>query len=113
MRRLLGVLFGALGLGALLRRRRATLAPSPAADLREKLTASRVAPPPPPMPPMPAPDTQPPPDPVPDEPPAADEAPPVEDEPEPDPEPDPDADRRSEVHDRARRAIDELREPGP
>jgi hypothetical protein len=44
VKRLLGVVFGALGLGALLRRRRAAVAPSPADDLREKLAAAKSAP---------------------------------------------------------------------
>jgi hypothetical protein len=98
VKRLLGLVVGGLGLGALLRRRRAP-ASSPADDLRERLAAAKS-------------------DPVS----ASADAPaavePVSDtshtpEPEPaaDEESDPlSADRRAQVHERARRAIDELRE---
>ncbi|MGN6796902.1 MAG: hypothetical protein ACTHKS_02000 [Gaiellaceae bacterium] len=79
MKRLLVLLLGSLGLRAFLRRHRspATLAPSPADDLRAKLDATRAP-----------------------EPAAA---------PEPEPEP-PAGDRRTDVHARARAAMDELKE---
>jgi hypothetical protein len=80
VKRLLALLIGALGVGALLRRRRSTetVAPSPADDLRAKLAETRT----------------------------------VEPGPEPEVEPvrpDPAA-RRADVHERARRTIDELRD---
>ena len=75
MKRLFAVVLGALGLGALLKRRRAPDAavdPAPVEDLRAKLAESRT--------------------------------------PEPEPEAEPDvADRRADVHERARQAIDELK----
>jgi hypothetical protein len=76
VKRLLALLIGALGVGALLRRRRSAepVAPSPADDLRAKLAETRTA------------------------------------EPEPEPvRPDPAA-RRADVHEQARRTIDELRD---
>lgn len=83
MKRLLALVAGGLGLGALLRRRRyhpaAELGPSPADDLRAKLAETRNA---------------------------ASEEEPATDEPE-SPTADVD-DRRRSVHDRARDAIDEL-----
>jgi len=79
VKRLLALLVGGLGLGALLRRRRtAELAPSPAEDLRAKLAEAR----------------------------STVEAQ-VEDAAEPETTVD---DRRADVHARARRAIDELRD---
>ena len=74
MKRLFAVVLGALGLGALLKRRRPAPAvePEPVEDLRAKLAETRA--------------------------------------PEPEPEPEPDvADRRADVHERARQAIDELK----
>jgi len=100
VKRLLGLVVGGLGLGALLRRRRSAPVDSPADDLRERLAAARTAEPPAAPVPPPAeaePAAAPPVEAVA---PAADEAPEVS-------EP---ADRRAEVHQRARRAIDELRE---
>jgi hypothetical protein len=74
VKRLFAVVLGALGLGALFKRRRpapAPLGPDPAVDLRAKLDETR--------------------------------------EPEPEAEPDV-ADRRADVHERARQAIDELKD---
>jgi len=83
LKRLLALVAGGLGLGALLSRRRrrplSTAEPSPADELRERLAESRAAE--------------------------------VEHAPDPAPagEPEPGvADRRREVHERARGAIDEL-----
>jgi len=94
VKRLLALLAGGLGLGALLRRRRRTVAaPAPGADdLRAKLAATRspVAEPPPAAEESPAPAEPP----APVAPPAA-----AED--------DVDA-RRADVHERARRALGEL-----
>ena len=86
MKRLLALIVGGLGLGALLQRRRRTVAaPAPGADdLRAKLAATRPAP---------------------EEPPAA-AAPPAEVA-DVDDVDDVEA-RRADVHDRARRALDEL-----
>jgi hypothetical protein len=42
MKRLLALLAGGLGLGALLRRRRPALSPSPAEDLRARLEATKA-----------------------------------------------------------------------
>jgi hypothetical protein len=100
VKRLLVAVLGALGLGALLRRRsRSAPDPSPAEDLRAKLDESRAAPPAAPeVPAEPA---------VPTEPEAAAEpAPPEPEQPEPQDVPE----RRAAVHDRARAAIDELRD---
>jgi hypothetical protein len=77
VKRLLAVVLGAIGLGALLKRRQPApepaAGPDPADGLRAKLAETRV--------------------------------------PEPEPEPEPDvADRRADVHERARQAIDELKE---
>jgi hypothetical protein len=76
VKRLFAVVLGALGLGALFKRRRlapAPLGPDPAVDLRAKLDQTR--------------------------------------EPDPEPEAEPDvADRRADVHERARQAIDELKD---
>jgi hypothetical protein len=84
MKRLLALLAGGLGLGALLRRRgRPALSPSPAEDLRAKLEAAKG--------------------PEPEEP-AAGETP-LDEEPDV-------ASRRADVQARARQAIDELGEPG-
>lgn len=84
MKRVLALLLGGLGLRALFgRRREAAAVPSPADDLRARLAAARSTPA--------GPDAEP--------------GEPVE--------PGPGRDRRAEVHERARRAIDELRgEPG-
>jgi hypothetical protein len=83
MKRLLALLAGGLGLGALLRRRgRPALSPSPAEDLRAKLEAAKG--------------------PEPEEP-AAGETP-LDEEPDV-------ASRRADVQARARQAIDELGEP--
>ena len=79
MKRLLALLAGGLGLGALLRRRREQLlAPSPAEDLRAKLAETRSA----------------------DDAGPAEETPPAAGE-------DVDA-RRADVHARARQAMDDL-----
>jgi hypothetical protein len=68
MKRLLAFVLGALGLRALLaRRRQPAVEASPADDLRAKLAEARA-------------------------------------------EPEPEPDRRAEVHERARRALDELRD---
>jgi hypothetical protein len=81
VKRLLALLVGGLGLRALLRRRRpAELGPSPADDLRAKLAESRAT---------------------------ADEQ--AEEAAGPEPEPTVD-DRRADVHARARRTIDELKD---
>ena len=88
MKRLLALVAGGLGLRALLRRRsRPVLSPSPAEDLRAKLAQTKVAEP----------------------------ASVAEPEPAPEPEPEPDAaqpetveDRRADVHEKARQAIDDL-----
>ena len=88
MKRLLALVAGGLGLRALLRRRsRPVLSPSPAEDLRAKLAQTKVAEP----------------------------APVAAPEPEPAPEPESDAaqpetveDRRADVHEKARQAIDDL-----
>jgi hypothetical protein len=90
MKRLLALVAGGLGLRALLRRRsRPALSPSPAEDLRAKLAQTKVAEPAPAATPKP--------------------------EPEPEPEPEPAAaqpetveDRRADVHEKARQAIDDL-----
>ena len=75
MKRLLALLAGGLGIGALLRRRRrAAVAAAPADELRARLAETRAEPPGP-EPPEPAGDV---------------------------------ASRRADVHERARRAIDEL-----
>jgi hypothetical protein len=92
MKRLLALVAGGLGLRALLRRRsRPALSPSPAEDLRAKLAQTKVA--------EPAPAATPEPEPA----------------PEPEPEPEPAAaqpetveDRRADVHEKARQAIDDL-----
>ncbi len=81
MKRLFAVVLGALGLGALLKRRRPApepvAGPDPADDLRAKLAETRTP----------------------------------EPEPELEPEPEPDAAaRRADVHERARQAIDELKD---
>jgi predicted Zn-dependent protease len=99
MKRLLALVAGGLGLRALLRRRSrpglstSQLSPSPAEDLRAKLAQTKVAEPEP----APA---------------AASEPQPA---PEPEPEPEPAAaqpetveDRRADVHEKARQAIDDL-----
>ena len=88
MKRLLALVAGGLGLRALLRRRlRPALSPSPAEDLRAKLAQTK----------------------------AAEPAPAAVPEPEPEPEPKPEPaqpetveDRRADVHEKARQAIDEL-----
>jgi len=88
MKRLLALVAGGLGLRALLRRRsRPVLSPSPAEGLRAKLAQTKVAEP----------------------------APVAAPEPEPAPEPESDAaqpetveDRRADVHEKARQAIDDL-----
>jgi hypothetical protein len=83
MKRLLALLAGGLGLGALLRRRgRPALSPSPAEDLRAKLEAAKG--------------------PEPEE--AAAGETPLDEEPDV-------ASRRADVQARARQAIDELGEP--
>jgi hypothetical protein len=85
MKRLLALLAGGLGLGALLRRRSraASPAPSPADDLRAKLDATKIP---------------------------AEEQPAAQVSPDPRPET-PDVDtRRADVHARARQAIDDLGE---
>jgi hypothetical protein len=88
MKRLLALVAGGLGLRALLRRRlRPALSPSPAEDLRAKLAETK----------------------------AAEPAPAAVPEPEPEPEPKPEPaqpetveDRRADVHEKARQAIDDL-----
>jgi hypothetical protein len=88
MKRLLALVAGGLGLRALLRRRlRPALSPSPAEDLRAKLAQTK----------------------------AAEPAPAAVPEPEPEPEPKPEPaqpetveDRRADVHEKARQAIDDL-----
>ena len=91
MKRLLALVAGGLGLRALLRRRSrpglstSQLSPSPAEDLRAKLAQTKVAEPAPAAAPEP--------------------------EPEPEPEPAPPEtveDRRADVHEKARQAIDDL-----
>jgi hypothetical protein len=94
MKRLLALVAGGLGLRALLRRRsRPALSPSPAEDLRAKLAQTKVAEPAPAAAPEPEPEPA----------------------PEPEPEPEPAAaqpetveDRRADVHEKARQAIDDL-----
>ena len=90
MKRLLALVAGGLGLRALLRRRsRPVLSPSPAEDLRAKLAQTKVA--------EPAPVAAPEPEPVP--------------EPESEPaaaQPETVEDRRADVHEKARQAIDDL-----
>ena len=90
MKRLLALVAGGLGLRALLRRRsRPALSPSPAEDLRAKLAQTKVA--------EPAPAATPEPEPAP------------EPEPEPAaPQPESVEDRRADVHEKARQAIDDL-----
>jgi hypothetical protein len=90
MKRLLALVAGGLGLRALLRRRsRPALSPSPAEDLRAKLAQTKVA--------EPAPAATPEPEPAP------------EPEPEPAaPQPETVEDRRADVHEKARQAIDDL-----
>jgi hypothetical protein len=90
MKRLLALVAGGLGLRALLRRRsRPALSPSPAEDLRAKLAQTKVA--------EPAPMAASEPEPVP------------ESEPEPAAaQPETVEDRRADVHEKARQAIDDL-----
>ena len=104
MKRLVALILGGLGLGALLRRRQAASSPSPAEDLRARLAESRATAEAqvedaaePALPVDQAPDLQ--------TAPAAEEAPaPVQED-----APDVDA-RRAEVHARAREALDELKD---
>ena len=86
-KRLLALLGGSLGLGAILRRRRRTApAPSPAAELKAKLAVAKD------------PEPQPQAEPAPQSPPAPVAAPDTVDE------------RRADAHARARHAIEELGE---
>jgi len=83
MKRWIAAAVGLFGLVAYVRRRRRPAEVEPADELRARLAESRAAPEP---------------------------APVAEPEPEPEPAPEPDAvaDRRQDVHDRARAAIDDL-----
>jgi hypothetical protein len=88
VKRLFAVVLGALGISAWLRRRRrAEPEPTPADDLRAKLAETRPEP-------DPAPEPEPEPEPEPSVEPAAEDV----------------ASRRTDVHDRARQAIAELRD---
>jgi hypothetical protein len=95
MRRLLALLAGGLGIGALLRRRRrAPALPLPADELRAALAEARARPQEPAAAPASAP--------APEAPPAAPQPPAAAET------PGDVASRRADVHERARRAIDEL-----
>jgi hypothetical protein len=100
VKRLLAVLLGGLGLRALFRRRPAALGgPDPAHELRAKLAEAR------------APEAVAEPVSVAEPEPVAKPEPVAEPEPEPEPEPQPQAvdERRADVHERARQAIDDLK----